>query len=134
MAGGQAGWDQLAEGMALRDAVSGNDAVSAVEQAAGQQGQQLGIAVGGVGNAGSSGQGPIKVVGDVTRRELTCSQRPQRHGHLVDPRTSCGNRLTCQTWTSPAAAAAFATRVLGEREQPHLRGAARRRRPRPAWD
>ena len=27
------------------------------------------------------------------------------------------NRLTCQTWSSPQAAADWATRVLGEREQ-----------------
>ncbi|TQF80000.1 integrating conjugative element protein, partial [Pseudomonas aeruginosa] len=32
-------------------------------------------------------------------------------------RSACGNRLTCQTWSSPGAAAAFANRVLGEREQ-----------------
>ena len=40
MAGGQAGWDQLAEGMALRDAVSSTDAVSAIEQAESNKGQQ----------------------------------------------------------------------------------------------
>ena len=33
MAGGQLGWSQMAEGMALRDAVSSTDAVSAIEQA-----------------------------------------------------------------------------------------------------
>ena len=33
MAGGEMGWDQLAEGFALRDAVGSTDAVSAVEQA-----------------------------------------------------------------------------------------------------
>ncbi len=33
MAGGQAGWNQLAEGLALRDAVASTDAVSAIEQA-----------------------------------------------------------------------------------------------------
>ncbi|PXB97674.1 integrating conjugative element protein, partial [Pseudomonas aeruginosa] len=32
-AGGQLGWSQMAEGLALRDAVSSTDAVSAVEQA-----------------------------------------------------------------------------------------------------
>ncbi|HNF63844.1 MAG TPA: integrating conjugative element protein, partial [Rhodocyclaceae bacterium] len=66
MAGGQAGWDQLAEGMALRDAVSGNDAVSAVEQAESNKGNN-GVPWVGGGNAGGSGQGSIKVVGDVTR-------------------------------------------------------------------
>ena len=39
MAGGQAGWDQLAEGITLRDSVSANgDAVSAVEQAESNKG------------------------------------------------------------------------------------------------
>src|SRR3546814_5748566 len=33
MAGGQMGWNQLAESMALRDAVASSDAVSAIEQA-----------------------------------------------------------------------------------------------------
>jgi hypothetical protein len=33
MAGGQLGWSQMAEGLALRDAVSSTDAVSAIEQA-----------------------------------------------------------------------------------------------------
>src|SRR3546814_14968988 len=32
-------------------------------------------------------------------------------------RSACGNRLTCQTWSSPQAAADWATRVLGERQQ-----------------
>src|SRR3546814_4973704 len=32
-------------------------------------------------------------------------------------RSACGNRLTCQTWSSPQAAADWANRVLGEREQ-----------------
>src|SRR3546814_5758505 len=33
MAGGQMGWNQLAQGMALREAVASSDAVSAIEQA-----------------------------------------------------------------------------------------------------
>lgn len=31
--------------------------------------------------------------------------------------SACGNKLTCQTWSSPQDAANWATRVLGEREQ-----------------
>ena len=116
MAGGQAGWDQLAEGMALRDAVSGNDAVSAVEQAESNRGNN-GVPWVGGGNAGGSGQGSIKVVGDVTRAGYNLLNGRSVTDTSSIPRASCGNRLTCQTWTSPAAAAAFATRVLGEREQ-----------------
>gem|GEM_PF-4622010 len=33
MAGGQMGWNQLAQGMALRQAVTSTDAVSAVDEA-----------------------------------------------------------------------------------------------------
>jgi hypothetical protein len=75
MAGGQAGWDQLAEGMALRDAVSSTDAVYNL----------------------------------LNGRSATDTSSIARSG--------CGNRLTCQTWSSPQAAADWATRVLGEREQ-----------------
>ncbi|MBS6037197.1 integrating conjugative element protein [Pseudomonas sp.] len=81
MAGGQAGWDQLAEGMALRDAVSSTDAVSAIEQAESNK-------------DGRSATDTSSIA-----------------------RSACGNRLTCQTWSSPQAAADWATRVLGEREQ-----------------
>src|SRR3546814_11110292 len=59
MAGGQAGWDQLAEGMALRDAVSSTDAVSAIEQAESNKGNN-GVPWVGGGNAGGSGQSSIK--------------------------------------------------------------------------
>jgi len=116
MAGGQAGWDQLAEGMALRDAVSGNDAVSAIEQAESNRGNN-GVPWVGGNNAGGSGQDSIKVVGDVTRAGYNLLNGRSVTDTSSIPRASCGNRLTCQTWTSPDAAAAFATRVLGEREQ-----------------
>ncbi|GHU37826.1 integrating conjugative element protein [Betaproteobacteria bacterium] len=117
MAGGQTGWDQLAEGMALRDAVgSSNDAVSAVEQAETNKGNN-GVPWVGGDNAGGSGQGPIKVVSDVTRAGYNLL-----NGRNVTETSSiasgaCGNRLSCQTWPSPQAAVEWATRVLGEREQ-----------------
>ena len=115
-AGGQAGWDQLAEGFALRDAVSSTDAVSAVEQAESNKGNN-GVPWVGGGNAGGSGQGSIKVVGDVTRAGYNLLNSRGVTDTSSIPRASCGNRLTCQTWSSPQAAADFATRVLGEREQ-----------------
>src|SRR3546814_729543 len=66
MAGGQMGWDQLAEGMALKEAVASTDAVSAIEQAETNRGNN-GVPWVGGGNAGGNGQSSIKVVGDVTR-------------------------------------------------------------------
>jgi integrating conjugative element protein (TIGR03755 family) len=117
MAGGQAGWDQLAEGMTLRDTVTANgDAVSAVEQAESNKGNN-GVPWVGGSNAGGSGQGAIKVVGDVTRAGYNLLNGRGVTDTSAIPRTSCSNRLTCQTWASPDAAAAFAVRVLGEREQ-----------------
>ena len=116
MAGGQAGWDQLAEGMALRDAVSSTDAVSAIEQAESNTGNN-GVPWVGGGNAGGSGQSSIKVVGDVTRAGYNLLNGRSATDTSSIARSACGNRLTCQTWSSPGAAAAFANRVLGEREQ-----------------
>lgn len=116
MAGGQAGWDQLAEGMALRDAVSSADAVSAIEQAESNKGNN-GVPWVGGGNAGGSGQSSIKVVGDVTRAGYNLLNGRSATDTSSIARNACGNRLTCQTWSSPGAAAAFANRVLGEREQ-----------------
>ncbi|MDH0212847.1 integrating conjugative element protein [Stutzerimonas stutzeri] len=116
MAGGQAGWDQLAEGMALRDAVSSTDAVSAIEHAESNKGNN-GVPWVGGGNAGGSGQSSIKVVGDVTRAGYNLLNGRSATDTSSIARSACGNRLTCQTWSSPGAAAAFANRVLGEREQ-----------------
>ncbi|HFX2833491.1 integrating conjugative element protein [Pseudomonas aeruginosa] len=116
MAGGQAGWDQLAEGMALRDAVSSTDAVSAIERAESNKGNN-GVPWGGGGNAGGSGQSSIKVVGDVTRAGYNLLNGRSATDTSSIARSACGNRLTCQTWSSPQAAADWATRVLGEREQ-----------------
>ena len=116
MAGGQAGWDQLAEGFALRDAVGSGDAVSSVEQAESNHGNN-GVPWVGGSNAGGSGQSSVKVVGDVTRAGYNLlNGRSVGDATSIDPAT-CGNRLTCQTWSSPDAAATWATRVLGEREQ-----------------
>jgi len=90
--------------------------VSAVEQAESNKGNN-GVPWVGGGNAGGSGQGSIKVVGDVTRAGYNLLNSRGVTDTSSIPRASCGNRLTCQTWSSPQAAADFATRVLGEREQ-----------------
>lgn len=115
IAGGQLGWSQLAEGMALRTAVASNDAVSAVEQAEKSRGNQ-GVPWVGGGNAGGSSQAPIKVVGDVTRAGYNLV-----NGRSVSDTSSIAasncTSLSCKTWSSPQAAVTWATRVLGEQEQ-----------------
>ncbi|WP_241017199.1 integrating conjugative element protein [Paraburkholderia sp. Ac-20342] len=116
LAGGQTGWSQLAEGMALKQAVSSTDAVAAVENAEKSRGNN-GVPWVGGNNAGGSGQNSIKVVSDVTRAgyNLLSGRGATDTSSVSDG--ACGNRLTCQTWSSPQAAATWATRVLGEREQ-----------------
>ncbi|MQT50314.1 integrating conjugative element protein, partial [Pseudomonas helleri] len=52
-AGGQMGWNQLAEGMALRQAVASTDAVLAIEQAETSRGKD-GVPWVGGGNAGGA--------------------------------------------------------------------------------
>ncbi|AEI78084.1 hypothetical protein CNE_1c27700 [Cupriavidus necator N-1] len=116
LAGGQAGWDQLAEGMALRNAVSSTDAVSAIARAESNKGNN-GVPWVGGRNAGGSSQSPIKVVSDVTRAGYNLLNGRDVTETSSIPPASCGNRLTCLTWSSPQAAINFATRVLGEREQ-----------------
>ena len=114
-AGGQLGWDQLAEGMALKQAVASTDAVSAIEQAETSRGND-GVPWVGGSNAGGSGQNPIRVVSDVTRAGYNLlNGRGATDTSPIDSIT-CGNRLSCQTWPSPEAATDWATRVLGEQE------------------
>jgi len=115
-AGGQLGWDQLAEGMVLKQAVGSTDAVSAIEQAESSRGND-GVPWVGGGNAGGSGQPPIRVVGDVTRAGYNLlNGRSATDTSPIDSLT-CGHQLSCQTWSSPEEAATWATRVLGEQEQ-----------------
>src|SRR3546814_18545762 len=99
--------------MALLDAVSSTDAVSAIEQAESNKGNN-GVPWVGGGNAGGSGQSSIKVVGDVTRAGYNLLNGRSATDTSSIARSACGNRLTCQTWSSPPAAADWATRVLGE--------------------
>jgi integrating conjugative element protein (TIGR03755 family) len=116
IAQGQTSWDQLSEGLTLRDAVGGNDAVAAINTAEGNHGN-AGVPWIGGNNAGGAGQPSIKVVGDVTRTGYNLL-----NGRAINDATAiapgaCNNGLTCQAWNSPDAAAAWAVRVLGEREQ-----------------
>jgi integrating conjugative element protein (TIGR03755 family) len=118
MTGGQSGWDQLSEGMTLKETVSsGNaDAVSAVDEAESDKGAH-GVPWVGGSNAGGSGQSAIKVVGDVTRAGYNLLNGRSATDTSSISSSACGNRLTCHTWPSPGAAADFAVRVLGETEQ-----------------
>jgi integrating conjugative element protein (TIGR03755 family) len=115
-AGGQLGWDQLAEGLALREAVASTDAVSAIEQAEANRGNNGVPWVGGGNAGGGTAQDAIRVVGDVTRAGYNLlNGRAVTDTSPIDS-AACGNRLSCQTWASPEAAVEWATRVLGEQE------------------
>lgn len=116
MAGGQLGWGQLAEGMALSQSVGSQDAVAAVEASEAERGNKGVPWVGGQ-QAGGTGQAPIKLISDVSRAGYNLLNGREVGDHSTIPTGSCGNRLSCQTWSSPQAAVEFATRVLGEREQ-----------------
>ena len=115
VAGGQLGWSQLAEGMALRNAVASTDAVSAVDQAEKSRGNQ-GVPWVGGGNAGGAGQAPIRVVSDVTKAGYNLVNGRSVADTSSIASSNCAS-LSCKTWSSPQAAANWATRVLGEQEQ-----------------
>lgn len=122
-AGGQLGWSQIAEGMALRDAVSSTDAVSAIEQAETRRGND-GVPWVGGSNAGGAGQRSIKVVSDVTRAGYNLVNGRGVNDTSSIAQASC-TTLACQTWTSPQEASVWATRVLGEQEQRTCEGCAK---------
>jgi len=116
IAGGQSGWEQLAESMALKEAPNKTDAVAAIEQTEAKRGNRGVPWVGGA-QAGGSGQAPIKVVSDVTRAGYNLLNGRGVTDTSPIPRASCGGRLSCQSWASPQAAADWANRVLGEQVQ-----------------
>lgn len=113
IAGGQTSWDQLAEGLSLTQSVNSTDAVSAVNQAESSHGNN-GVPWVGGSNAGGSGQSPIKVVSDVTKAGYNLLNGRSVSDTSSIGTTNCAGSMTCQTWTSPQAAADWATRVLGE--------------------
>ncbi|WP_193554143.1 integrating conjugative element protein [Pseudomonas syringae] len=118
VAGGQMGWNKIAEGQAMSQAVkSGNtDAVAAVSQVE-KQGGNDGITWVGGNKAGGSGQKPINVVGDVTRAGYNLlNGRSAADSSSISP-ANCNNGMVCSTWSSPQDATAFANRVLGEQQQ-----------------
>ncbi len=116
IAGGQSGWEQLAEGMTLKQAPSKTDAVAAIEQTEAKLGKQFAPWVGG-SPAGGSGQAPIKVVSNVTLAGYNLLNGRNVTDTSPIPLTACGGRLSCQSWTSPQLAADWTNRVLGEQVQ-----------------
>jgi integrating conjugative element protein (TIGR03755 family) len=116
MAGGQLGWDQLAEGMALKQSVASTDAVSAIDEAEANRGNN-GVPWVGGDNAGGAGQPPVRVVGDVTRAGYNLINGRSITDTSSIPQASCNGNLACQTWRAPDDAATWAVRVLGEQEQ-----------------
>jgi len=118
IAGGQSSWNSLSEGFTLNSTVSsGNqDAVSAVETAETNRGNTGVTWIGGT-NAGGASQPPVKVVNDVARAGFNLLTARSATDTSSVSSGACANRIVCQTWTSPAAAAQFATKVLGERIQ-----------------
>jgi integrating conjugative element protein (TIGR03755 family) len=118
IAGAQFGWDQLAQGQALGQSTAGQntDAVAAIKQSEQERGNKGVPWVGGQ-QAGGQGQAPIKLISDVSRAGYNLLNGREVGDRSNIGRDRCGNSLSCQTWESPQAAADFATRVLGEREQ-----------------
>ncbi len=126
LAGGQMGWDQLAEGLTLRDAIGSNDAVSAIEEAETSRGNG-GVPWVGGDNAGGQNQEAIRVVGDITRAGYNLLNGRDVTDNAAIDVVACADRLTCRTWNSPDAAAAWAVRVLGEQEQRTCEGCTKTR-------
>lgn len=116
LAGGQLGWDQIAEGLVLKRTVQSTDAVSAIEEAEESRGNE-GVPWVGGDNAGGRDQPPVKIIADVTRAGYNLvNGRDVEDTSAVDT-SNCSDRLSCETWNSPQEAVDWATRVLGETEQ-----------------
>ncbi|ONH50887.1 integrating conjugative element protein, PFL_4711 family [Pseudomonas cedrina] len=124
LAGGQSGWEQLAEGMALKEATNKTDAVAAIEQTEAKRGNR-GVPWVGGSHAGGSGQTPIKVVADVTRAGYNLLNGRNVTDTSPINVASCAARLSCLNWSSPQAAADWANRVLGEQVQRTCEGCSK---------
>src|SRR6185437_6824949 len=116
LAGGEMGWDQLAQGIALKQSIASTDAVTAIQTADATDGNNGVPWVGGT-NAGGTGQPAIHVIGDVVRAGYNLL-----NGRAVTDTTSiassaCNNQLTCEAWSSPDNAASWAVRVLGDEQE-----------------
>ncbi len=116
MAGGQTGWDQLAEGMALKQAVSSTDAVSAIERAEANKGQQR-RPLGGREQRGRLGPVLDQDRGGRHACGLQPVERAWSHRYVFHLGERVQRTLVVPDVEFAPAAATWATRVLGEREQ-----------------
>jgi integrating conjugative element protein (TIGR03755 family) len=117
LAGNQAGWSALADGQALKEAVSRNpDAVAATKTAESAKGNSGVPWIGGT-KAGGQGQQPIRVVSEVTKAGYNLLNSRSATDTSPISQGSCNSGMLCGTWKSPDEAAQFANRVLGEVEQ-----------------
>lgn len=122
--GGQMGWGQVAEGQKMGQAlVSNSDAVAVVERTESAPGNSGVTWVGG-SQAGGSGQQPIRVVSDVAKAGYNLLNNRAVTDTSSISKDSCSNGLVCGYWESPAKAAEFATRVLGEQQIQTCEGCA----------
>lgn len=116
IAGAQMGWGKVAEGQKMgRSLASNQDAVAVVNQVEKAPGTNGVTWVGGK-QAGGDSQPPIKVVGDVTKAGYNLLNNRAVQETSSISQSSCSNGLVCGSWESPAEAAKFANRVLGEQQ------------------
>ena len=117
IAGSQTGWNTLAEGQAMKEAVSQNsDAVAATKTAESSKGNS-GVPWVGGGKAGGQGQAPIKVISEVTKAGYNLLNSRSATDTSPISTSTCNSGMVCGTWKSPDEAAQFANRVLGEVQQ-----------------
>jgi len=116
IAGNQMGWGKVAEGQKMGQELTANsDAVAVMEKTESASGNSGVTWVGG-SQAGGSGQQPIRVVSDVTKAGYNLLNSRSVTDTSSIPKDACSNGLVCGSWESPAKAAEFATRVLGEQQ------------------
>jgi len=117
IAGSQTGWNTLAEGQAMKEAVSQNtDAVAATKTAESSKGNS-GVPWVGGGKGGGQGQPPIKVISEVTKAGYNLLNSRSATDNSPISSSTCNSGMVCGTWKSPDEAAQFANRVLGEVQQ-----------------
>lgn len=116
IAGNQMGWGKVAEGQKMgQELASNSDAVAVVERTESASGNSGVTWVGG-SQAGGAGQQPIRIVSDVTKAGYNLLNNRAVSDTSSIQKDSCSNGLVCGSWESPAKAAEFATRVLGEQQ------------------
>lgn len=123
VAGQQMGWGALAEGHAMRDAITSedSDAVASVTTAEENRGRN-GVPWVGGDNAGGEGQEPIRIVSDIAKAGYNLLNERSVTETTSISDDECNDGLVCDAWDSPESVAEFAVRVLGEEEQQTCEG------------